>query len=298
MKIRFGLVIALMMLLSACAQTGESSDSALTNLFVVTPQEPDARYQLEIAKLNEIVARDLELPQESRAELLYRRGSLYDALGLVTLARIDFNHALEYNPRLADAYNYLGIHYTQMEEFSYAYEMFDGVLELEPEHPYAVLNRGVNAYYDERIDLAIDDFKRFFEAQPDDPYRVIWLFLAEVENDPTAARLNLAKRRVEHGNTEWGWSLVDLMLGAIDEQTFLNGFAVRDLKPDETLAERMCETYFYLGKLKQLDGDFSAASVYFRLAMSTNVFMFLEYRYAKLELQRSKQALEANSQSN
>lgn len=298
MKIRFGLVIALMMLLSACAQTGKSSDSALTNLFVVTPQEPDARYQLEIAKLNEIVARDLELPEESRAELLYRRGSLYDALGLVTLARIDFNHALEYNPRLADAYNYLGIHYTQMEEFSYAYEMFDGVLELEPEHPYAVLNRGVNAYYDERIELAIEDFQQFFEAQPDDPYRVIWLFLAEVEQGAMAARLNLAKRRVEYGNTEWGWSLVDLMLGAIDEQTFLNGFAVRDLKPDETLAERMCETYFYLGKLKQLNGDFAAASVYFRLAMSTNVFMFLEYRYANLELQRSKQALEANTKTN
>jgi len=295
MKIRIGLVIFLMMFLSACAQTGKSSDNALTNLFVVTPQEPDARYQLEIAKLNEIVARDLELPEESRAELLYRRGSLYDALGLVTLARIDFNHALEYNPRLADAYNYLGIHYTQLEEFGYAYEMFDGVLELEPEHPYAILNRGVNAYYDERIDLAISDFRDYFEAQPTDPYRIIWLFLAEVEDDATAARLNLAKRRVEYGNTEWGWSLVDLMLGAIDEQTFLNGFAVRDLKPDETLAERMCETYFYLGKLQQLNGDFSAASVYFRLAMSTNVFMFLEYRYAGLELQRSKQALETNA---
>ncbi|WP_417658631.1 lipoprotein NlpI [Pseudidiomarina sp.] len=295
MKIRFGALVLVALLLSACAQTGQSQNAALTNLFVVTPQAPDMRYQLEIAKLNEIVARDMDLPEESQAELLYRRGSLYDALGLVTLARIDFNHALEYNPRLADAYNYLGIHYTQLEEFNYAYEMFDGVLELEPDHPYATLNRGVNAYYDNRIGLAVDDLTTFYEAQPDDPYRVIWLFLAEVEENPAAARLALAQRRVEYGNTDWGWSLVDLMLGAIDEQTFLKGFAVRDLKPDETLAERMCETYFYLGKLKQLEGDFQAASVYFRLAMSTNVFMFLEYRYANLELERSKQAIEAAS---
>lgn len=293
-QIQVAVVLVFTLALSACAQTGKSANAALSNLFVVTPQEPDRRYQLEVAKLNEIVASHMELPDESRAELLYRRGSLYDALGLTTLARIDFNQALEFNPRLADAYNYLGIHYTQIQEFNYAYEMFDGVLELEPEHPYAMLNRGVNAYYDNRIDLAIDDLTQVFKQDPNDPYRAIWLYLAELERDAEQARLQLAQRRVAHGNTEWGWSLIDLMLGAIGEQEFLNGFATRDLKADETLTERMCEAYFYLGKMKQVEGDFNAASVYFRLAMSTNVFLFLEYRFASLELERSQRAIEAS----
>lgn len=55
------------------------------------------------------------------------------------LARIDLNRALERDPRLADAYNFLGIQYTEIEQYNYAYEMFDSALELEPEHPMPCL---------------------------------------------------------------------------------------------------------------------------------------------------------------
>lgn len=296
MTFRFALVAWLALSLSACATTQvNNSNSALNNLLVVEPQAPDARYQLEIAKLNEILTREMELEDESYAELLFRRGSLYDALGLTTLARIDMNHAIEYNPRLVDAYYHLAIQYTAIGEFAYAYELYDGVLELNPEHEYAHLSRGINAYYEGSLPYAVTDLKRHMQLQPNDPYRTLWLYFAEVEQDPEAARLAMAQRRVQHGNEAWGWKLVDLLLGVVTEQTFLTKLAVTDLGEDESLVERMCETYFYLGKYNQLQGDFKSAAVYFRMALNTNVQLFVEHRFAKVELERTKQALSATT---
>jgi lipoprotein NlpI len=297
MNLRFAVAIIIAVSLSACATTQTSNDdSVLNNLLVVTPQVPDSRYQLEVAKLNEILSRQMELEDSSYAELLYRRGSLYDALGLMTLARIDMNHAIEYNPRLAGAYYHLAIQYTAIGEFAYAYELYDAVLELEPEHEYVRLSRGINAYYDGSIEYAIKELESHMQLQPGDPYRTLWLYLAEVEHDPEAARLALAQRRVQHGNEAWGWKLIDLMLGVVSEQKFLTQLAVKDLAEDETLVERMCETYFYLGKQKQLEGDFKAATVYFRMAMNTNVHLFVEHRFAGVELARTEQALGALAQ--
>ncbi|SDB45974.1 lipoprotein NlpI [Pseudidiomarina indica] len=300
MKLRMGFVAIMLASVIGCAQTTSTTTAtALMNLAVVKPDEPDMRYQVEIAKINELLANEAELsiPTEGQADLKYRRGSLYDALGLYGLARYDFHQALEHNPRLASAYNYLGIHYTAIQEYGYAYEMFDAVLELDPEHPYGVLNRALTSYYDDRIDWAIKDFNTALEQSPNDAYRVIWLYFAEAEKDPATARLNLAKRRLDFANQEWGWYLVDLILGAIDDDRFIQEYALRELSDDETPAERMCETYFYLGKLRQLDGDFATAEVYFRMALSTHVPFFLEYRYANLELHRTALAREASAQS-
>lgn len=130
------------LLLFVVGLSGCASQSALQhNLPIAEPAQVRFAYEIELGKLNEFLRQDL--PAEQLGELLYRRGALYDALGLRTLARVDFNHALEYAPRLANAYNYLGIHYTVMGEYQYAYDAFDSVLELEPEHGYALLNRGL-----------------------------------------------------------------------------------------------------------------------------------------------------------
>ncbi|MGQ4276246.1 lipoprotein NlpI [Pseudidiomarina sp. E22-M8] len=288
------LVFVCCLSITGCTVSPAQNNSTLANLVVVEPQALDGRFQLELAKLTEIMAQESEqLDAEAMGQLLYRRGSLYDALGLMTLARIDFNRALDYQPRLADAYNYLGIHYTQVGQFDYAYEAFESVLELEPEHPYVYLNRGVAAYYDNRFDLADDDFSRYFSFDPSDPYRAIWRYLGAVELNPNQARQNLAKARLKHSNEAWAWGVVDLYLGIISEQEFLNSYATQGLDVDETLAERMCEAYFYLGKLKQLEGEWGTAAVYFRLALTTNVHMFLEHRYAAIEMDWSQQQANA-----
>src|SRR5690606_1373154 len=101
-----------------CAQTGShNGEQPLRNVPIPEPLEASFEYEIELGKLNEFLRQDLN--SEQRSQLLYRRGALYDALGLRTLARVDFNHALEFDPRMADAYNYLGIHYTVLGEYDY-----------------------------------------------------------------------------------------------------------------------------------------------------------------------------------
>src|SRR5690554_816855 len=112
MNFRMVAVVGMALVLTACASSSANHSNAakaLHNLVVVTPEAPNQRYQLEIAKLNELITRKIELSDENYAELLFRRGSLYDALGMRTLSRIDMNHAIEYNPRLVDAYYHLAI---------------------------------------------------------------------------------------------------------------------------------------------------------------------------------------------
>ena len=288
--------IAVVLLLPACANTDQAmtGNDSLSDLVVVAPQPMNVRYQLEIAKLNELLSsqHSEDMDNVQLAHFWFRRGALYDALGLAMLARFDFNMALEFNPSMADAYNYLGIQDTQNQQFDYAFEAFEAAIELDPQHPYAYLNRGITAYYNSRLALAVDDLQRHFEADPADPYRSLWLFFAEQEDDDKRARITLAQRRLRHADSTWGWVLNDLMLGVVSEQEFLQQHLNRGLDADETMAERLCEAYFYLGKLKQLEGNNQRALVYFQLALSTNVFSFLEHRYAGLEIERSQQILQ------
>ena len=55
-------------------------------------------------------------------------------------------------------------------------------------------------------------------------------------------------------------------------------------KSNRELAERLCEAYFYLGKLHLAQGKKALAESYFKLSMSNNVYDFIEHRYAMLEL--------------
>jgi len=274
------------------ALTGCASQNSVNqlpdNVVLAEPERAEFRYEIELARIAQMLGEDLT--QEQRAELYYRRGALYDAVGLRTLARMDFTRALEYNPRLADAYNFLGIQYTQLEEFDYAYEAFDSAIELDPEHRYAYLNRGIAEYYDARTELSQEDLEYHLEKEPEDPYRVIWLFLAEYENNPEQAQISLKENAEKLDKSEWGYQITQLYAGKLSKEAFLKRMT-RNLGESEKLTERLCEAYFYLGKYMQIKGDQLEAMNYFKLALMTNVYEFVEHRYASVELTRIRHAL-------
>lgn len=120
--------------LTGCVVTpsGESDQGKV----MVEPVMPDYKLEITLAKLNEILA-SAELTDAQRARFYYDRGVIYDAVGLRILSRIDFHQALKVQPNLADAYNFIGIYYTQEGQFESAYEAFDAVLELSPDYDYA-----------------------------------------------------------------------------------------------------------------------------------------------------------------
>ncbi|WP_299007932.1 lipoprotein NlpI [uncultured Shewanella sp.] len=299
-KMRAAVVIAMLgmsFLLTACVSTQDKVDSE-TGRLLVAPVHPDYKLEITLAKLNEILAK-AELSNEQRARFYYDRGVIYDRVGLRILARIDFMQALKIVPSLADAYNFLGIYDTQQGEFEAAYEAFDAALELEPSYDYAYLNRGIALYYGGRAQLATDDMVLFHAADLKDGYRVLWLYLAERDVDPVKAMTRMEYNRQHLTNDTWSTVLVDYYLGKVSKEKVF-AVAKQGLTYPNEYAERLCEAYFYMAKMALIDGKIIDATNYFRLALATDIYDFIEYRYARLELAKigdmlNKQAEQADA---
>lgn len=284
-------------LLQGCASSeqarGSSSIAVMNNIVIAEPLAVNFKSEVAIARLSEVINR-AQITDEQRAQLFYDRGVRYDSVGLRSLARFDFSQALQLKPNLIDAYNFLGIHYTQLQEFSQAYEKFDSALDLAPEHEYAYLNRGIALYYGSRPELASLDFKAFHNKQLGDPYRLLWLYLTEYDIDPIAAKLNLQSRAQQVNENTWAKQVIYLYLGDITQAQFINNLTY-NVSSNKELTERLCEAYFYLGKYNQTLGYIGSAANFFKLALSTNVYEFVEHRYAKLELDlmRTQKAIDS-----
>lgn len=284
------LLALLVVVLSGCANTQKQPTQAHEMLLAV-PRQPSIEQQAAIAKLTEIIS--LSEPEDAKlAHLFYDRGVRYDSLGLKALAHLDFSRALRMKADFADAYNFVGIHYTQGEQFVEAFEAFGSAIELNPEHKYALLNRGIARYYAGRNSLAAEDFSNFLARQESDPYRVLWLYIAEQQIDPQLAMQKLISNRERLRDEDWATQLVDLFLQRISVSDFLKQLP-EGVSNETAYAERLCEAYFYLGKLAVQSNELIYAGNFFRLALSTNVYDFVEHRYAMLELKRLSQLQQA-----
>lgn len=279
--IKYGALVIAILFAQGCATTANQSGS-LANLVIAEPAPVNYKSEIALARLTEVIHR-AEITDAQKAQLYYDRGVIYDSVGLRSLARLDFNRALRLKPDLIEAYNFIGIHFTQLQEFNQAYESFDSAIDLSPGHEYAYLNRGIALYYGGRPSLAADDFKLFLSKQPNDPYRVLWLYLAESEINVESALASLKLGAEQVADDVWAKQIIELYLGKLSHQAFLSQLT-KDVSSNKALTDRLCEAYFYLGKMHQASGEENIAANYFKLALSTNVYEFVEHRYAKLEL--------------
>jgi len=267
---------------TGCASTKDNPQQWLYPPMAV-PLQASVQQEVQIARLSQLLQRP-NLPDEVRAKMLFERGNYYDSVGLRDLARLDYNHSLKLNPAQPDVFNLLGVYLTQVGEFDAAYEAFDSTLDLDPGNSYSVRNRAIALYYGDRIDLALEDMEKHFAEDPTDPFRALWLYLIKLEKDPVAAREQLMAL-YQQRDDQWGWVLVAISLNQIsEEQTFKAILA--GTRDNTVLAQRLTETYFYLGKRYQKEGDFARAISMYKLAISFNVFEYVEHRYSFLELTR------------
>lgn len=279
-------VICVTLLVQGCTTSmganNRSHGVGLEQLIIAEPAPVNFKSEIAIARYSDFLNR-AKLTDEQSAKVLFDRGVLYDSVGLRTLARIDFTQALQINNKLADAYNFLGIYFTQVREFSQAYEKFDSVLDLEPNHEYAHLNRGIALYYGGRPELAMQDFEVFSQNYSDDPYRLLWLYLAQYQLSPAEANKSLSLKASLVDDKNWAKQIIRLYIGDISQKEFISSLA-QGVNSNKSLTDRLCEAYFYLGKYNQMQGYPGAAMNFFKLSISTNVYEFVEHRYAKLEL--------------
>ncbi len=264
-------------------------------LVIAEPLMVNYKSEVALARMTEVL-QSVEVTDEQRAELFYNRGVIYDSVGLRSLARLDFNRALRLKPDMVDAYNFLGIHMTQLQEFDRAYEAFDSALELAPDHEYAYLNRGIALYYGERAHLAVDDLTVFYQKKKHDPYRLLWLYLIEQSVDNQLAMSNLKQRMTLIDDNVWAKNIIRLYAGELSHKAFIRDITI-GVGSNKEFSERLCEAYFYLGKLTLLHGDKRAAANFFKLALSTNVYEFVEHRYARLELDLMRRKVISNHES-
>jgi len=293
-------IVCAMLSLVGCTTTESStvnkssnSQSQFGDLIISEPLPIDFKKEIALARISDFLQSD-ELKPQQRAKAFYDRGLLYDSFGLPSLARLDFNRALRVNPKMADAYNFIGVHYTLIGQFAKAYEAFDATIELKPEHQYVYLNRGISLYYGGQEKLAIEDLTKFHEFDKSDPYRVIWRYLAEHKVNKTLALKHLKENRSAIDSTVWGRQIVDLYLMNISQSQFINGLT-KNIESQTQLAERLCEAYFYLGIYARIYNQPDLALNYFKLALATNVFEFVEHRYARRELLETRLQVHKNN---
>lgn len=276
-------------ILSGCQSTStmnkpSTAPHVVNNVVVTEPVAVDYKSELAIAKLTQIISH-AKLENEKLAQLYYDRGVIYDSLGLRSLAQLDFRSALELKPDYADAYNFIGIHLTLLGQYSRAFDAFDSALEIQPDHTYVHLNRGIALHYYGRNALSLEDIELFQLRNTSDPYRAIWMFIVESEINPVDALTRLRFNAQFVDKNLWGYQIVRLLSGEIKEQEFINGM-LSNVHSTKELADRLCEGYFYLAKLKLMTEEFEQAKNYLRLSLATNVYEFVEHKYARVELNK------------
>ena len=280
--------------MSGCTNTQQTASKAeMGNLLLAEPAPVNPRSQMAIARYNQVLA-NTAIPDEDRAELLYQRGMLYDSVGLAGLAQFDYSQALQLKPNMAEAYNSMGIHFVQQLDFIQAYEAFDSTLDIDPEYDFAFLNRGIALYYGGRADLAVSDLSQFQAKDESDPFRVLWAYFAKAEIDSEEGLAYLVSVRPQLNNKHWAVKLVDLFMGTATETELLNSL-IEGIASQKALTDRLCEAYFYLGKFHSAQGNKGIASNYFKLALSTNVYEYVEHRYARIELNRLRRPSQSES---
>ncbi|AUI86851.1 lipoprotein NlpI [Vibrio azureus] len=292
--------IGMALVLAGCANVNQSSSSNFLYPPMAVALQPNVQQEVQIARLSQLLQRP-DLQPAVRAKMHYERGSYYDSVGLRDLARLDFNQSLQLNPAQPDIFNLLGVYFTQVGEFDAAYEAFDSTLELAPDNSYAERNRAIALYYGGRTDLALEEMTAHYQAMPSDPFRALWLYIIEAEKNPEQAKASLQQRYQRDRSEEWGWALVAIMLRDVSDQAAFQAIMAGS-NENYRLAEHLTEAYFYLGKRSQLEGKTAEAVSLYKLAISFNVYEYIEHRYSFLELAQiferlQKDALEKNKPS-
>jgi lipoprotein NlpI len=282
---------------SGCASKSRTSDPLMNGLLLSEPEMVSTKAQISVAHYTDSLYR-VKFTEKERAEVLFQRGIAYDAMGLISLARMDYSEALKLNPALADAHNSIGVLYIQAGMYMLAYESFDSTLEINEDYDFALLNRAIALYYGGRTQLALSDTLEYLQKDSSDPFRLLWHFIVYSQNsDKEDALKMLAQARMSLPEDNWATTLVDFYLGNVPENAVIARL-LSDVNSQTELNYRLCEAYFYLGKHSAFMGNKTKAENYFKLSLGTNVYEYIEHKYSRIELANVRRTRREEMQAN
>jgi len=298
MKIHFPIAFCFtsLLLISGCQSIPKTTTSAALNykagmLPISTPVQINYQDEVNLLRLNKLLGEKKGFSNQERSQMFYERGLIYDRMGLAAHSRYDLNQSIISNPDFAPAYNILGLYMLLSRSYEEAFEAFDSSLELDSTMDYTYLHRAVGLYQIERYQLAQNDIEKFYSIDPSDPYRVLWRYIITSKINKNKSLTTLKNTLHDKDDNRYAWSIVDVIAGRTSEKQFLKAIASADYD-NKGLAQRLCEAYFYLGQWHKLLGNNNKATYYFKLAMTTNIHDFVEYKYALIELASEKLAMQ------
>lgn len=295
--IRHLVLVVFVLIASGCASSKRTSDPLMNGLLLSEPEMVSTKAQISVAHYTDSLYR-VKFTEKERAEILFQRGIAYDAMGLISLARMDYVEALKLNPALADAHNSIGVLYIQAGMYMLAYESFDSTLEINEEYDFALLNRAIALYYGGRTQLALSDTLDYLQKDSSDPFRLLWHYIVYSQNsDQESALKMLREARLSLSDDNWATSLVDFYLGNVPENAVIARL-LRDVNSQTELNYRLCEAYFYLGKHSAFKGNNTKAENYFKLSLGTNVYEYIEHKYSRIELANVRRERQREIQAN
>lgn len=263
-------------LLSGCS-------SSLLLPVLAVPEQVSYDDEVKIAQLSQQLARR-DIDHVTRMQLYFERGIAYDSLGFKAFAQSDFSTLLNYNPEVPDVYNFLGTYALRDGDFDAAFFALNTTLELDRNYAFAYLNRAIALYRTGHYQSAKRDADKFYQYNVNDPIRLIWLYLIENEINSQDALIMLQKRYdTLNDKTVSGSDIIAFYLGRINEEKLMQNVQ-KGVESNRQLAERLCETYFYLGKFYQNRGDNERAKLLFKYAIANNIYNFVEHQQALYEM--------------
>ena len=130
---------------------------------------------------------------------------------------------------------------------------------------------------------------KFYEADTKRPLSCTLALFERTKIKTTRAHANLVERAKGLSKDFWGTNIVQYYLGNISVGE-LQERATKFAENSQQYAEILTETYFYLAKQKLNLGQIDEAAALFKLAIANQVYNFVEYRFAVLELMKLKPA--------
>lgn len=270
--------------ISSCISGCQMLNSDNVSLMAV-PLQVSFENEAKIAKLSQqLYIKDID--NDTKMQLLYKRGVLYDEIGLKAFAQRDFTHILNIDSTVPEVYNYLGISAANNGDYDAAFLSLNSAIELDPNYHYAYFNRAVALYHYQRYQSAFDDILTYYRFDINDPLRLLWVYLIAEKLDQAKAKSLLIDAYNQLADkTVWGGDIVAFYLGKISEKQLMEHIQ-QGVDNNKILAQRLCETYFYLGKYYQSKGNNKRAEVLFKYALANNVYNYLEHKQALFEIKQ------------
>lgn len=117
---------------------------------------------------NEAVkAMSLAVEKSPTAMAYVNRAMIYAKIPDLSAANLDYNAALELDPKCATAYLNRGMLFVEQHKFNAARSDFDNAIKADPKNYNAYINRGYLSMEAKQFEEAMADFNKAVELQPD-----------------------------------------------------------------------------------------------------------------------------------